>query len=184
MIPAPQLGWMAGVIDFKGRLVRKNNHLRRTPQIVLVVETKEYSIVRGLARLTGTSPEMMKAQALKEWMRTGCSEHCPEPHIHVTRDGLMMPAVARWTVTGAAMNVVLHNVSPYLVTDRGYIQAMAEVYANTRLVGQGATAVLNSLQRLKDLGWEMPEQFAEGMQMPHIKVLEASPPTKIEIVAN
>ena len=174
MIPAPQLGWMAGIIDLKGRLLRKNNQRRATSQIVLAVESKEVAIVRGLSRLTGTSPEMQERRPLREWMRTGCTEHCPEPHVHVSRDGLFMPHMARWTITGAAMVVILDNVLPFLMVDRGYREAMAEVVANTKFVGQGSGATVAALQRLKDLGWEMPKPFEGPMSLPRMRALEAT----------
>src|SRR6188474_1767126 len=119
MIPAPKLGWMAGIVDLKGRLVYKNNKTRATPQVVLTVETKEYPIVKALGVLTGTRAEFRRAQPLKEFMRRACADHCPEAHVHVA-DEREMPQVARWTITGAGMVVVLSNLMPYLTVDRGY----------------------------------------------------------------
>src|SRR6185503_19478151 len=104
MLPPMKLGWMAGVIDLKGRLIRKKNKTRATPQVVLIVETKEYMVVKELSSLTGTSPETMDRRPLREWMRKGCSEHCPEAHVHVgdsEYEHLYMPPIARWTITGA-----------------------------------------------------------------------------------
>lgn len=165
MIAPIKLGWVAGVIDLKGRLIRKKNPTRATPQIVLIVETKETLVVRELGNLTGTRPEAMKRQPLKEWMRKGCSEHCPEAHFHVyDHDELYMPPIARWTVTGAGMYVVMHNIMPFIQIDRGYKDAMDEVLANTPLTGQGAFAVVNSLRRLHGLGWELPEDFQDAVK--------------------
>lgn len=163
MISPIKLGWVAGVIDLKGRLMRKKNTMRATPQIVLMVETKEMGVVRELSNLTGTRPESHDRRPLKDWMRRGCLEHCPEAHIHVHEEleGLYMPPIARWTITGAGMYVVLSNVLPYIQIDRGYEEAMDQVLGNTVLVGQGANAVITSLRRLHRLGWEMPEEFKE-----------------------
>lgn len=162
-----KLGWMAGVIDLKGRLIHKNNKLRKTRQIVLAVETKEYLVVKELGMLTGTNPEHIERQPLKEWMRKGCNEHCPEPHVHVGEkdyENLYLPPISRWTITGAGMYVVLSNLMPFLHIDRGYTEAMAEVMTNTQLTGQGSTAVVNSLRRLKLLGWELPEEYEKVME--------------------
>ena len=163
MISPIKLGWVAGVFDLKGRLIHKKNQMRATPQVVLMVETKEMAVVRELANLTGTRPEATERRPLKDWMRRGCSEHCPEAHFHGHEEleGLYMPAIARWTVTGAGMYVVLSNVLPYIQIDRGYTEAMDQVLGNTVLSGQGAHAVISSLRRLHGLGWEIPEDFKE-----------------------
>jgi len=163
VIPAPKLGWMAGVVDLKGRLIYKKNRQRATPQVVLMVESKEYSIVRALGALTGTKAEFKKAQPLKEFMRRGCSDHCPEAHVHVS-DDREMPQVARWTITGAGMVVVLTNLMPYLTIDRGYTEAIDQVKANTALEGQGSGMVYMSLQRLASLDWELPTEYAKALR--------------------
>lgn len=163
MIPAPKLGWMAGVVDLKGRLIYKKNRQRATPQVVLMVESKEYSIVRALGALTGTKAEFKKAQPLKEFMRRGCSDHCPEAHVHVS-DDREMPQVARWTITGAGMVVVLTNLMPYLTIDRGYTEAIEQARGNTALEGQGSGMVMMSLQRLQSLDWELPMEYAQALR--------------------
>lgn len=157
---------MAGVVDLKGRLVSKKNRQRATAQVVLMVESKEYQIIRELGRLTGTRPDYKKPQPLKEFMRKGCQEHCPESHVHVNdfREDLEMPAVARWTVTGAGMVVVLSSLMPYLRIDRGYSDAIEQVINTTTLEGQGSGAVLASLSRLNSLGWEMPDEYRKALE--------------------
>lgn len=163
MIPAYQLGWMAGIVDLRGRIARKNNKTRATQQITLSVETKELGVIKALGRMTGTNPEFRDSSPLAEWMRRGCVEHCPEQHIHSARDGLEMPAVARWTVTGAAMVVVLENLAPFLLVDRGYSLAVDDTKGTVVFQGQGAAAVVRALHRLQALGWEIPEYFAERL---------------------
>lgn len=163
MIPAPKLGWMAGVIDLRGRLVYKNNRQRATRQVVLMVETKEYSIIRTLGALTGTKAELRKAQPLKDFMRRSCLDHCPEAHVHVG-DERIMPQIARWTITGAGMVVVLTNLMEYLTIDRGYTEAIEEVRGVTALEGQGSGMVFMSLQRLASLDWELPDEYAKALQ--------------------
>lgn len=85
-ISKSDLGWVAGIIDLKVMIVRKNNKRRKTPQIVLLVDCKEDRVVRRLARLTGTAPEAHSQHPLKPFMRRGCKEHCKEPHIHVDEE--------------------------------------------------------------------------------------------------
>ena len=162
MIPPQQLGYMAGVLDLKGRLLYKNNRTRATRQVVLAVETKERQVIRYLSNATGTAPEFTAARPLKDFMRRGCVEHCPEEHIHIGED-TAMPPIGRWTITGAGMVVVLHNLSPYLTVDRGYPEAVAEVLATVDLHGRGSAMVLTSLRRLEGLGWDMPPRFEHAL---------------------
>lgn len=161
-IPVNQLGWVAGIIDAKGKIIRKRNRSRATPQIVLSVEMKEYDVVRALCRLTGTRAELQAPQQAPEWMRRGCREHCPDKHNHVGPygDG-RMPPIARWTITGGGAAVVLWNVSIFLQTDRGWAEAMEETIRNTPHGGQGFASVARSLRRLQELGWEFPPEFVD-----------------------
>ena len=155
--------WVAGVFDLKLLVIRKNNKTRATPQLVLAVETKNEEIVRGLSALTGTRPEVQRAKDTPGFMRKGCDEHCPHPHVHVNDRGYAwsMPAVARWTITGAAAAVVLFNLLPYMRRPRNLPELMDEMFDYTRLHGQGWGATRASLQRLMKLGWAMPKPFEE-----------------------
>jgi len=164
-IPVAQLGWMAGIVDMKGRLIYKVNKQRAdgSRQICLSVDCKEIHIIRKLGSMTGTNPDMIKAQAIPGFLRRGCNEHCPDSHIHVN-DEVVMPRHARWTITGAGMVVVLNNLDPYLVIDRGYDDAVIQVIEQTPMTGQGAHAVHRSLSRLKELGWDLPPVFNKALE--------------------
>lgn len=155
-IPPAQLGWMAGVIDLKGRIIRKKNKLRATPQLVLAVESAQLSVIKELGRLTGTSPEISRPAGFKDgWDRRGCAEHCPDEHVHVA--GWAMPAASRWTITGMAMGVVLWNLSPLLRNDeRGLLDAMNEALEGGMLIGRGSSATVTAVSRLQLLGWRLP----------------------------
>ena len=163
-IPVQKLGWMAGILDLRGRLLVKKNQMRNTPQFVLIAETKEVSIIRELSSLTGTKAELQAARPLKDFMRRSCTEHCPEAHVHVEDQDRMMPRIARWTITGAGMVTVLDNLMPFLMVDRGYPEAIDQVTRDTTLTGQGSGAVMASLRRLRDLGWELPERYARALK--------------------
>lgn len=160
-IPLKDLGWMAGVIDLKGKVVRKKNTQRATPQLVLYVETKEQKVIQKLSKLTGTNPEVRKSHALKEWMRRGCMEHCPEAHVHVEDDPTMMPMIARWTTTGASAAVILHNLIPYMVSSEKMTAYLNEMLENTVFSGQGSGMVLSSITRLSKLGWKLPDSYRD-----------------------
>ena len=88
VISQRDLGWMAGVLDLKGRISLKSNQTRATKQAVLAVQTGEIAVIRRLGDLTGTSPEVMRAKPLKDFMRKNCSTHCPDKHSHVLYDEL------------------------------------------------------------------------------------------------
>lgn len=157
------LGWMAAVFDLKVLLLRKKNQQRATSQLVLVVDSKNKAVIDRLAKMTGTTPEYGRIQdwSSKGWMRRGCIEHCPQAHIHALAPN--MPEHYRWTATGAAAAIVLHNLTPYLVADKPYGEFMDEALANTRLTGQGAKAIRDAMARLVGLGWELPPSLAEDL---------------------
>jgi hypothetical protein len=156
------LAWMAGVLDLKGRVLYKSNQHRRTRQLVLAVETKELGIIRQLCQLTGTKAEQQAAKSSKEWMRRSCTEHCPEAHVHVNDDKWQLPAIARWTITGAGMVVVYENLKEYLTIDR-YAEAVAEADAFVALDSRGSAQVLGSLQRLRNMGWNLPSRYSQAL---------------------
>jgi len=161
-IPPAQLGWMAGVIDLKGKILRKQNKLRATPQLVLSVESKDYAVIRELSRHTGTNPEMMRTpEGAHDWMRRSCQEHCADAHVHVNAP--VWPPIARWTVTGASMAVVLWTLRGYLRTDRGLDAAMTQAISQAAITGRGSGATRKSLRRLQYLGWEFPPGMEEKL---------------------
>jgi hypothetical protein len=168
MIPAPQLGWMAGILDLKGRVLYKNNQ-RRAPgsrQMVLAVDSTQITIIRELARMTGTHPELKKVQEGKEgWWRKSCEQHCDTAHVHVTPGGPGdFPASARWTITGTGMVIVMHNVLPFMRSDHGFPEIMEEAMDQAKINGRGSPATLNSIRRLMGLGWELPEELKTSME--------------------
>ncbi len=164
MIPANKLGWTAAVLELRGNVIRKKNQMRATPQLVLYVDSKNFDIIRELSRLTGTAAEAQKARTAKEFMRRGCSEHCPDAHVHVD-DLWQLPAIGRWTITGAGAAVVLYNVLPYLVsTDKGFKEMMDETLENIVLTGQGSGATKATIKRLVSLGWELPSAIVKELK--------------------
>lgn len=163
MLPVQDLAYMAGVLDLKGRVILKKNSTRRTQQRVLAVQTQEMGVVRKLSSMTGTNPELMKSRPVKDFMRKSCELHCPEEHVHVHMlypEGVLPPS-ARWTITGAGMVVVLLNVMPFIQIDRDYQDVIEDTIRDTPLEGQGIGMVVNSLARLKALGWDIPERYNE-----------------------
>jgi hypothetical protein len=60
--------------------------------------------------------------------------------------------------------VVLENLMPFLMVDRGYEEAIEQVSRDTTLTGQGSGAVMASLRRLRDLGWDLPARYARALE--------------------
>lgn len=165
MISEADLGWVAGILDFQGHLVKKNNQMRAagSVQITLYVETSIKEIIARLGQLTATNPEALKTTLRSpDITRKGCSEHCPEPHVHVVYEGSDMPAQQRWTVSGASAAIVLWNVRDLLVTkDEEWDWALAMTLASTRLSGQGSGTAVQAIRRMAAAGWELPPLFRD-----------------------
>jgi hypothetical protein len=155
------LGWVAGVFDLKALLYRKNNKTRVTPQLVVLVDSRDPEIIATLAALTGCHP-MTRAKPVQEWMSRGCTEHCPEAHVHHEHKW-SMPVTTRWSATGVSAAIILNDVLPYMRTDRGMTGARDEAIANTVLRGPGAGAVRAAARRLIGLGWQLPPQLADKL---------------------
>jgi len=173
MITAQQMAWMAGIIDLKGRVYVKKNRSRNTGQYVMVVDSKNLVVVRRLCELTGTTSEGKETRPVSEILRHPCLEHCPQAHSHVYRDGLMMPLIGRWTVTGASLVIVLQSLMPYLVADREkYEDLLLELQPQLTLSGQGSNAVLSGCLRLQRLGWPLPG-FMEAAILNRLEALGA-----------
>lgn len=152
--------WMAAVIDLKGMVIRKHNKMRKTPQLVLYVGTKDARIAARLSALTGTSPEAHEQKGLEEFLRRGCVEHCKDAHVHMHKQ---MPLITRWSVTGVAAAMVLANLAPYMSTYPDYAGVVAEILVNFAAKGQGSGATRSAILRLEQLGWRIPMGISRRM---------------------
>jgi len=173
-IPIQKLGWVAGVLDLKGRVVTKNNQQRATPQFVLQVETKDMAIVRELCSLTGTRVEARTERRMPDWMRRPCAEHCPEKHehVHAERPGSdwKMPPMGRWTATGCTAAIILYNVLPFSLANLGLEVALHALLDQATLTGQGSGTTIKAIRRMKELGWELPEKFEVSLYNADVKL--------------
>ena len=95
-IAATTLAWMAGIFDLKALVITKHNNRRATPQLVLSVQSTNLGVIDRLAQLTGTAPEA-RERRIKDWMRKGCVEHCPQAHVHSFMQGNEMPMAATYS---------------------------------------------------------------------------------------
>jgi len=158
--------WAAAMIDSRGHLIHRRNRQRAagSEQITLMIETKHHEIAERLSAMTGTKPEPQEFRPPSEdIIRRGCTEHCPEPHVHVD-SFTSMPTVTRWAVTGASAAIVLWNLRPYMATTREpWDWALDQILRQLKMTGQGSGAIKESARRLKRIGWTLPpimEQLA------------------------
>lgn len=162
-IDVPQLAWMAGIIDLRGKVVYKNNPNRSSSQCTLYIESINMNVIEKLCQLTGSSVEKKnragKVESVEGWYRKSCEQHCPEQHVHVA--GFDAITSARWTVSGAGLIVVGEQIMPYLVSPTMIQEVVA--YAREHLVvyGRGAAASVTALRRLDALGWKTPQDIVE-----------------------
>lgn len=174
-ITVAKKAWMAGIVDYRGRVVYKNNKTRKwSNQVTLYVESVQMPVIARLAELTGGNPEVKvrKRNTIEGWYRRGCDEHCPDGHIHVSPGDI--GDTARWTISGSAMSVILSAIQPYLVQDRGFTEAIAYGLKNMTLMGQGAAATVTALRRLHGLGWPMPPIIEETRPGLFVKLRKGS----------
>lgn len=169
MISSSDLGWLAGIIDLKGRVQYRRRTNASSRQMTLAIDSKNYAVIHKLSALIGTKPNMRPARPPREWMQRPCTEHCPEKqvaHQHAQGPEMTgaMPQMGRWGVSGAAMAVVLYNVIPYLLEWDTWTTYMQEAIEGTALDSRGSTATIASLRRLRDLGWDLPPTFEEAIR--------------------
>lgn len=166
-LDAATRGWVAGVLDLQGRIVTKKSKDRNNdrPALCLTVRSKETAIVNRLMELTGTKPMPRHPDALEEWMRRPCAEHCPQMHSHVKSQAYFwqMPMVTEWTITGVGAAIVLHNVLPYVSTSGKLQDAYATAMANAVLSGQGSGQTRKTMLRMLALGWDLPKPFVKHL---------------------
>lgn len=159
MITESDKGWMAAVLDMKGHVYHKETQARARSVITVTVDSSKPEVIRRLAELTGGNLDRARSAPM-DWVRRGCSEHCPDQHIH-------MPAESkpsqRWAVNGVSAAIVLHNVIPFMRTDSGFREAYAEALAAVTGYGQGFGAVMPAVTRLARLGWVLPDFLMQKM---------------------
>ncbi len=158
-IPPARLGWMAGVLEMKGRLRVYDTKTRRNPLYKLVVESHHVDTVQRLAKMTGSKFEQTDETVIEQPAdRRGCVEHCPEPHVHaVTRK---LPMLGKWHMTGAAAAIVLRNLDPYFTPDDGERAKFVQgVFDCVPWSGRGRAAVDRSIARMQAHGWEIPQEL-------------------------
>jgi hypothetical protein len=80
----------------------------------------------------------------RDYQRASCADHCPEAHIHIVSES------GRWQVSGVKATIVLHNLLPFLRVQDETARTLIEAGKSIGYKGQ-------VVQRMKELGWEIPE---------------------------
>ena len=67
-------------------------------------------------------------------------------------------------MTGAAAAIILFNVIPYMVTDRGMGTFLEEALRYVDLHGRSGNSARQAVDRLAKLGWRLPPKIARQYQ--------------------
>lgn len=97
-------------------------------------------VITKLCTMTAVEPIALA----KKFNRSGCSTHCPEPHVHVTG------SYSRWIVGGLKAVVVLRATLPYLLMQRDEAKRLIAL-------GRDRTWKRVHVQAMANLGWPVEE---------------------------
>lgn len=158
-IDGTKLAWMAGVVELRGKVTILQDPMRRTVQLRLRLQSQHVVMVQRLCAYTGIEINDKPSREIHGLDRRGCVEHCPERHQHTA---VRMPRMAHWGMTGVGAAIVLHGLAPHFL---GVLDlTLVDQYLNTlnvpsdwRKPGRGMKAVFDSVNRLRTIGWEIPE---------------------------
>jgi len=144
------LGWVAAVLELKGKVRRAKRPGGTPPQIVMRVQSTEQGLIATLGNRTGISSQRVPG-AEATFSRKQCAEHCPEDHVHVTTPN----SIGRWELSGAGLGVVLDNCTPFFTyRAEEFALLQHEIWASSPGYGRGSGAIMRSLGRLMGLGWD------------------------------
>lgn len=132
------IGYIGGVIDARGHISIERN----TPRVR--VTTRRTELLEWLAARTGVGVKLDE----RGYQRRACSEHCAAKHQHIERQS------AYWNVDGARAVIVLWNVLPYLVCQRGEARSSLR-HASDLWPVRPRTEITVAM---RDLGWRIPKR--------------------------
>lgn len=140
------LRYMAGVFDAGASYTVTGGNDRVRQMGMICVGRIERDVQRWLlVTAGGFSGRREGYEMLQD--RKGCSEHCPEPHVHM-RGTIRRP---EWRVQGFTSYIILENLRPYL---RGWNeQAQRIIDIESPCVTTARKKTRESLERL---GWRIP----------------------------
>jgi hypothetical protein len=146
MPPAPEvpLGYISGVLDANAvfRVVEVEG--TELPRIML--HGLHPDVLEVLASSTGTKV----ITTTRDYHRHACTAHCPPEH----HQNKVKSTSSRWSLTGAKATVVISAVLPHLRAQTETAKAVMEV-------GLEAPRKPNTLDKMVELGWPIPEEWQE-----------------------
>lgn len=133
------LAYVAGVVDVHARMT-----IRELPTggdyPVVQINWNHFPVLEHLGKLTGTKAIEVK----RAYYKAGCSLHCAEKHQHIYSTS------GRWVITGARATIFLWNIRPYLVFQQDLARQLI-------VAGTWANIKPATVQKMANLGWEIPE---------------------------
>ncbi len=163
-----KFAYMAAIIEAKGRIKMLEVEGRASPQLTLRYQSQQVYIVKALCEYTGSEVNITQAKSFNDNKRAGCTEHCPEKHVHYAQH---MPQTAHWQIVGAGAAIVLYNLMPYMAagddspSTAKFRRFVDVVCAWQPASNRGAYTVKQTVERLHKLGWKIPAELEHYMNM-------------------
>lgn len=132
------LAYAAALVDALGALTLRDVGPTQLPNVA--IQGKYVETLSWLGEQTGTRLTTIS----RDFMRSACSDHCPEPHVHIKSTSV------RWVVTGVKATIVLHNLAPFMRVQRDAALTMVEA-------GRGIGYKGQVVEAMRDRGWDIPE---------------------------
>lgn len=137
-----QRAYIAGIVDAMGIL--RVREVRESTQLPMVaVHGSNLGLLDWLAARTGSGVTLTR----REYMRDGCSLHCPQAHVHIQSYS------GRWSLTGARATVLLYGIIPYMQLQSKTATEMLEL-------GLATPYKAATVAKMTALGWPLPPMAA------------------------
>lgn len=132
------LAYAAALVDTLGVLSLREVGPSQLPNVAI-----QGRFVESL-RWLGTKTDTKLSTISRDFTRSACADHCPQPHVHIKSTSV------RWVVTGVKATIVLHNLAPFMQVQREAALTMVEA-------GRGIGYKGQVIETMRDKGWEIPE---------------------------
>lgn len=157
MINEGDLGWVAGILDLKGKVYRLTARQGGRIQYSLCVTDRNVPLIRQLCHLTGVRGQDHdggRERAPEHWRRA-CDLHCPQEHVHVKPPG----STLRWGLRGAGALIVIDAVLPFCRIQRdAFAEVRPEIASQINAqINPGKSGI--ATRRMADMGWAIPEEL-------------------------
>lgn len=179
-----KFAYMAAIIEAKGRIKMLEVEGRASPQLTLRYQSQQIHVVKAMCANTGSEPNIVLAKSFDDRKRAGCTQHCPEQHIHFEQN---MPQTATWQIVGVGAAIVLHNLMPYMAAPEDdpstakYRRFIDVIFTWQPATNRGAYTVKTTVERLAKLGWKIPSELERYLNLPEPADPTIKPPVEVEL---